>query len=232
MIEKTFICSCCNPTKSYVNKRALRKHQQKYDAEYVFGGETNIHRKRYDACPPKCKQCDAVIEYSKQVFTKTFCNRSCATKFNNNRLGTGNSPTYIKKRIGVNGTPIHDKQCMCGTAFRHQGKYCSIACCGNHRKNVSIEKWLNGEVAGHSGKTASIKKFVRAWVLTNSNFACSKCGWDKRHPVDGLPLVEIDHIDGDATNTTVNNLRVLCPNCHSETPNFRARNKKSSRIRK
>lgn len=35
---------------------------------------------------------------------------------------------------------------------------------------------------------------------------------------------ELDHIDGDRTNHRLENLRILCPNCHSQTPTFRAKN--------
>ena len=32
---------------------------------------------------------------------------------------------------------------------------------------------------------------------------------------------ELDHIDGDRTNHKLSNLRILCPNCHSQTDTFR-----------
>lgn len=40
-----------------------------------------------------------------------------------------------------------------------------------------------------------------------------------------IPL-ELDHIDGDHYNNTLENLKILCPNCHSKTPTYRGRNKK------
>jgi len=53
---------------------------------------------------------------------------------------------------------------------------------------------------------------------------CCKCGikdWN------GEELnMELDHIDGDRTNHLLENLRMLCPNCHSQTPTHRAKNKK------
>lgn len=69
-------------------------------------------------------------------------------------------------------------------------------------------------------------------MLEKFNFSCSVCGWNERHPVDGKPLVEVDHIDGDAENCRPENLRVLCPNHHAMTDSFRARNKESKRNRK
>jgi predicted HNH restriction endonuclease len=68
-------------------------------------------------------------------------------------------------------------------------------------------------------------------VLERDGYACQSCGWDERHPDDGRPLVEVDHADGDATNTRPENLRALCPNCHSMTPTFRRRNRVSKRHR-
>lgn len=37
---------------------------------------------------------------------------------------------------------------------------------------------------------------------------------------------ELDHIDGDRTNHTLDNLRIICPNCHSQTSTFRGKNRK------
>ena len=40
-----------------------------------------------------------------------------------------------------------------------------------------------------------------------------------------IPL-ELHHIDGERTNHDIKNLKLLCPNCHSQTDNFRAKNKR------
>jgi hypothetical protein len=54
---------------------------------------------------------------------------------------------------------------------------------------------------------------------------CEKCGWAKRSSSGRLPL-ELDHINGDSNNNRLENLRILCPNCHSLEPNYRGRNRK------
>ena len=112
------------------------------------------------------------------------------------------------------------------------GKYCSGKCQQSYKVNNLISEWLAGNDKGWKGKTRQIKPFVRRFMLKACNYACQKCGWDKRHPVDNLPLVEVDHIDGNAENCSIDNLQVLCPNCHSMTPTFRNRNKNSKRNRK
>lgn len=53
---------------------------------------------------------------------------------------------------------------------------------------------------------------------------CGICDISEWHG-SWLPL-ELDHIDGNPTNHRIKNLRILCPNCHSQTDTFRARNKR------
>jgi hypothetical protein len=35
---------------------------------------------------------------------------------------------------------------------------------------------------------------------------------------------ELDHIDGDRTNHKIDNIRIICPNCHSQTETYRGKN--------
>jgi 5-methylcytosine-specific restriction endonuclease McrA len=47
---------------------------------------------------------------------------------------------------------------------------------------------------------------------------CEKCGLETwlNQPIN----LEVHHIDGDRTNNSLDNLMLLCPNCHSYTPTF------------
>jgi Zn finger protein HypA/HybF involved in hydrogenase expression len=59
-------------------------------------------------------------------------------------------------------------------------------------------------------------------VLENK---CSKCG---QEPIwDSKPLVlQLDHINGDSSDNRIENLRILCPNCHTQTSTFAGRKMK------
>ena len=54
----------------------------------------------------------------------------------------------------------------------------------------------------------------RKRVLSAANHSCTLCGFNEKRR-DGASVVQIDHIDGDKSNNTIGNLRVLCPNCHA-----------------
>jgi len=123
----------------------------------------------------------------------------------------------VKKKLG--------KNCF--------GKYCSNKCQKDFEGALLLAAWKSGKEPGWTGKTRQLKVFVRNFILEKYNYTCVRagCGWNKRHPIDNRPLVEVNHIDGNAENCQEENLEVICPNCHSETINFRARNKGSKRIR-
>jgi hypothetical protein len=54
---------------------------------------------------------------------------------------------------------------------------------------------------------------------------CEECGWARISDDGRLPL-ELDHINGDPTDNRLENLRILCPNCHSLKPTHRGLNKR------
>lgn len=58
---------------------------------------------------------------------------------------------------------------------------------------------------------------------------CEKCGgieWNKL----SIPL-ELHHIDGNKSNNNIENIELLCANCHSQTDGFRNRKKEKRKIK-
>lgn len=69
------------------------------------------------------------------------------------------------------------------------------------------------------------KKYPLKKILINNNlkdYKCEICGltkWNEKEIV-----LELDHINGKRFDNRLENLRFLCPNCHSQTETFRGRN--------
>ncbi|WP_327162265.1 HNH endonuclease signature motif containing protein [Streptomyces zaomyceticus] len=66
-----------------------------------------------------------------------------------------------------------------------------------------------------------------SWAMTESGVRkqCAACGTKAVWRGRPLPL-EVDHVDGDWRNNRIENLRFLCPNCHSATDNYRGRGRR------
>lgn len=76
-------------------------------------------------------------------------------------------------------------------------------------------------VAGrHVARTSHLRRrLVAEGFLPPRRARCDRDTWE------GGPIpLELDHIDGDRANDRLQNLRLLCPNCHALTPTYRGRN--------
>lgn len=99
-----------------------------------------------------------------------------------------------------------------------------------YRYATFIYDWKAGKVNGSIGiRTGGISSHIKRYLREKSNGRCPLCGWDKVHPILGRPPLEIDHIDGNSENNAENNLRLICPNCHALSPNFKALNRGKGR---
>lgn len=83
---------------------------------------------------------------------------------------------------------------------------------------IPLEKILNNEVVYHTN--ALKKRLIESGIKKNK---CECCGINEWM---GKKLtLELHHVDGNHYNNNINNLKILCPNCHSQTDSFRKKNK-------
>lgn len=100
------------------------------------------------------------------------------------------------------------------------GKYCSNACQGKYTfETVTIPKIERGEC----DQASTLKKYL----THKKGYNCEICNinkWNKKEI-----SLHVDHIDGNSDNNLPQNIRLLCPNCHSQTETYCARNVKNSK---
>ena len=71
-------------------------------------------------------------------------------------------------------------------------------------------------------KTSSLKKRLVAEGFKENK--CESCGIGNEW--NGLPLtLQLDHINGNSLDHSLENLRILCPNCHTQTETHSGKNR-------
>jgi len=104
----------------------------------------------------------------------------------------------------------------CGKEFTYnpsqkRGKYCSNKCQGFHQRKLKVE----------AGK--STVRPLRQYLIERDIYECVMCGNDGNWMGNPLAL-QLDHIDGNPKNNTLDNVRWLCPNCHCQTETWGSNN--------
>jgi hypothetical protein len=138
-----------------------------------------------------------------------FCNHSCSASYTN------------KNRAAVNTCK------NCNSSIPKRNIYCNNSCQQEYQRKLKIQDFLDGKYIGQPLQFKS-SSWIKTFLLENSNYKCSSCGIGEEW--NGKPLtLEIDHVDGKAYNNTLENLRIICPNCHSQTDTYKSKNKTSDR---
>ena len=103
----------------------------------------------------------------------------------------------------------------------------------SHFKGKGWNKGLKGigkplysldEILVKNSNFQSYKLKNRLFLANLKQRYCEECGWAEKS-VDGRLPLELDHISGDSHDNRFENLRILCPNCHSLKPTHRGRNR-------
>lgn len=122
------------------------------------------------------------------------------------------------KPEGSNPKTLRKKMDEFGVDYSH---FTSQAWNKNPNNPVYRGKYLSKLCEHSSLSSANVKELVYKLGLKENK--CEICGITEWL---GNPIVcELHHINGDSTDNRIENLQILCPNCHSQTDNFRSRNR-------
>lgn len=151
----------------------------------------------------KCENCGDIILGKR----KKFCSSSCSATFNNK--------FRIKKSYG-------NCECCNKELKRHQKKYCSNACQGSLKQKNIFESIEKGELNFH-------EESFKRYMIQKHGAKCMECGWCEINKYTGKIPIQLEHVDGDSSNNKLENLKLLCPNCHTLTPTWGGANKGNGR---
>ena len=149
----------------------------------------------------KCKFC------KKYTNNPKFCNRSCAAKYNNRKY---------PKRVATTNSCL-----SCNKLIASDKKYCNQSCQWDY---VFETETRNRVESGLVNSASTLKNYITRTI----GYICVICGNKGEHLKKPLTL-QLDHIDGNSDNNFPTNLRLLCPNCHTQTETFVTRQKKDTK---
>lgn len=96
-------------------------------------------------------------------------------------------------------------------------------------RGVGIERVSLEQIFQRGAPFQSHKLKLRLFAAGLKTPRCELCGWAEKS-IDGRVPLELDHINGNHSDNRLENLRILCPNCHSLQPTHRGKNQTRSKI--
>ena len=216
------ICNICNgPKLSKVSKKCL-----------------DCQKKSYQKNPIKCKY-DLCYNFfiPKKRSREFFCSTLCAhdsyqkTKKKSYKISDEQFIRAVKESSSIHSALL--SLGLCGTGGSYISYHNRIKALGLDTSHMKGQGWNKGkkfppvrELSVYLKRGSTInsnslrKRLISENVFEDKCCICSISIWQGRK----LSL-QLDHIDGDRTNNEIQNLRLLCPNCHSQTNTFAGRNK-------
>ena len=162
----------------------------------------------------KCKECSVEIPNGRK-----FCGSSCSAKYNNK--------LYPKRTNGR-----EKPKCLhCGDTIKHERynrKYCSNKCQGELKRKIrnnQVNNLIENSEFELLGKKSTIDRLSKKYLIENYGEKCMKCGWNEINGWTGIIPIELNHIDGNPETHKIDNLELVCPNCHSLTEFNKSRGK-------
>lgn len=178
-----------------------------------------------------------MIPYEKRE--NSYCNSSCFASENNK--GKCRNKAYYSQ-LAINKpkkeTPHillkkeHPKRIclLCGISLTSKygiryGTFCNNA----HASLYKTKQLISSNNATHKNKTG-VKKYL-VYIRGNKCEICKREIWQVDTKEHKIPL-DMHHIDGDVENMELSNLQLVCPICHTFTPNYKSKNKNGHTNRK
>jgi hypothetical protein len=200
-------CDCDQCKKSFYRKKLYIIWDIKRN-KHNFVCTGCKHKNTKNNTRKECKNCKSVF----YDHSKIFCSQSCAATYNNlkKEKKLKQLPTCLSC-----SKPLKRKNCKycdnyCRANYKRKEKYALIESDTNHDLNVELD---------------ARSTYYKQFLIEKRSPKCEECGWSKINPHTGKIPIELEHIDGNCLNNKINNLKLLCPSCHSLTATYKGSNK-------
>lgn len=194
----------------------------------------------------KCENCNN--EHDGSYGSGRFCSRACANsrKFSQQvkekislklkrniynfcvcgkKLSKNNRTGFCLECRNKNNKNNKKNSCkICGKVISKNKTGMCSSCLVSSKKEEHISNLKSGNIIFTGSSILTIKKYM----LEKQNNKCLICGNENVWCGKELIFV-LDHIDGNSTNNHEDNLRLICPNCDSQTSTFKSKNKGKGR---
>jgi len=132
---------------------------------------------------------------------------------------------WVKKyELIVNIKNKEVKKCnFCDKELKGRNKkYCNNKCQVSYQKNEIFEEIKNGNLELND-------RWYKKYLIEEYGEKCMKCNWNEVNQVTKKVPIELEHKDGNSKNNHLDNLELLCPNCHSLTSTYKGLNRGNGR---
>ena len=163
-----------------------------------------------------CEKCQTPFN-SLKIYNRKYCSKSCSTIDNNH-----------KRKIKNDSIKKNNKCIICDKIITRRSKFCSNTCYAEYNKRLIFKEIENNNFSLDNKQTES--SWIKLYLIDKYGEKCMKCNWNERHPITNKVPIQMNHIDGNSDNNKLDNVELLCPNCHSLTPNYGSLNKGNGRL--
>ena len=118
-----------------------------------------------------------------------------------------------------------EKNCLCcNSPIPNRNVFCNNKCQMIYQKEIDFKLITEGKF-DELGSKQTIDRVSKQYLIHLHGESCMKCGWNELNKWTNKVPIELNHIDGNPENHSLDNLEILCPNCHSLTEFNKSRGK-------